>query len=52
MSATSTPEPCIAPLTWWCLDQGVELTDEAAVVVAAEAIPLELSTDPEDQRVS
>jgi cytidylate kinase len=38
-------------VTWWCLDQGVELTDEAAVVVAAEAIPLELSTDPQDQRV-
>ncbi|GGB65921.1 cytidylate kinase [Knoellia flava TL1] len=38
-------------LTWWCLDQGVDLADEAAVVVAAEALPLELSTDPEDQRV-
>lgn len=38
-------------LTWWCLDQGVELTDEAAVVIAAQALPLELSTDPEDQRV-
>jgi len=38
-------------LTWWCLDQGVDLADEAAVVVAAEGLPLELSTDPEDQRV-
>lgn len=38
-------------LTWWCLQQGVELTDEAAVVVAAEGLPLELSTDPADQRV-
>ena len=38
-------------LTWWCLDQGIDLTDEAAVVVAAGALPLELSTDPEDQRV-
>lgn len=38
-------------LTWWCLEQGIELTDEAAVVVAAEALPLELSTDPGDQRV-
>ena len=38
-------------LTWWCVDQGVDLTDEAAVVVAAEGLPLELSTDPEDQRV-
>jgi len=38
-------------LTWWCLDQGLDLTDEAAVVVAAGALPLELSTDPQDQRV-
>lgn len=38
-------------LTWWCLDQGVDLTDEAAVVVAAQGLPLELSTDPQDQRV-
>ncbi|WP_353950125.1 (d)CMP kinase [Knoellia sp. S7-12] len=38
-------------LTWWCLDQGVELTDEAAVVIAAQALPLELATDPQDQRV-
>lgn len=39
-------------LTWWCLNQGIDLTDEAAVVAAAEALPLELSTDPEDQRVA
>ncbi|WP_404382850.1 (d)CMP kinase [Knoellia locipacati] len=38
-------------LTWWCLDQGIDLSDDAAVVVAAESLPLELSTDPEDQRV-
>jgi len=38
-------------LTWWCLDQGVDLTDEGAVVAAAEVLPLELSTDPGDQRV-
>lgn len=38
-------------LTWWCLDQGVELTDEGAVVTAAEGLPLDLSTDPGDQRV-
>ncbi|MEO7267727.1 MAG: (d)CMP kinase [Knoellia sp.] len=38
-------------LTWWCLDQGIELSDEAAVVEAAQALPLELSSDPEDQRV-
>ncbi|KGN33346.1 cytidylate kinase [Knoellia sinensis KCTC 19936] len=38
-------------LTWWCLDQGVDLADEAAVVAAAQTLPLELSTDPDDQRV-
>lgn len=38
-------------LTWWCLDQGVDLADESAVVAAAETLPLELSTDPDDQRV-
>lgn len=38
-------------LTWWCLDRGVDLADEAAVVVAAEGLPLDLTTDPEDQRV-
>ncbi|KGN38626.1 (d)CMP kinase [Knoellia subterranea] len=39
-------------LTWWCLDQGIDLTDEAAVVEAARSLPLEQSTDPTDQRVS
>ena len=38
-------------LTWWCLDQGVDLTDADAVVAAAQGLPLELSTDPQDQRV-
>ena len=38
-------------LTWWCLDQGVDLGDEAAVVAAAESLPLEQTTDPRDQRV-
>lgn len=38
-------------LTWWCLDRGVDLADEAAVVVAAEGLPLDLTTDPDDQRV-
>src|SRR5690606_19668846 len=38
-------------LTWWCVNQGVDLDDEGAVVAAASTLPLELSTDPEDQRV-
>ena len=32
--------------TWWCLDQGVELTDTAAVTAAVRAMPLELGLDP------
>lgn len=38
-------------LTWWCLDQGIDLTDHAAVAVAAADLPLDLSTDPDDQHV-
>lgn len=38
-------------LTWWCLDQRVDLADEADVVSAARALPLELSSDPDDQSV-
>jgi cytidylate kinase len=33
-------------LTWWCLDQGVDLHDEAAVERAMDAMPLEMGTDP------
>ena len=33
-------------LTWWCLDQGIDLADHAAVVTAAETFPLDLVTDP------
>ncbi len=32
--------------TWWCLDQGVELTDTAAVAAAVRAMPLDLGLDP------
>ncbi len=38
-------------LTWWCLHRGIDLTDHAAVAVAAAELPLDLSTDPQDQRV-
>lgn len=33
-------------LTWWCLDQGVDLTDRAATAAAGERLPLTLTTDP------
>ncbi|KAB7743044.1 (d)CMP kinase [Nostocoides sp. F2B08] len=33
-------------LTWWCLDQGIELADTAAVADAARRVPLLMGTDP------
>ncbi|MGK7223481.1 (d)CMP kinase [Kocuria flava] len=38
-------------LTWWCLEQGVDLTDAAAVAGAAAALPLEQGTDPDREVV-
>ncbi len=34
-------------LTWWCLDQDVDLTDADAVAQAARDLPLEIGTDPD-----
>jgi len=34
-------------LTWWCLEQGVDLGDPDAVTAAAERFPLEIGTDPD-----
>lgn len=33
-------------LTWWCLEQGVDLTDTAAVADASRQLPLKVGTDP------
>ena len=33
-------------VTWWCLEQGIDLDDHAAVAEAARLLPLELGTDP------
>ena len=33
-------------LTWWCLEEGVDLADREAVAQAARDIPLEMGTDP------
>jgi len=33
-------------LTWWCVQQGVDLDDQPAVVRAAEELPLVMGTDP------
>jgi cytidylate kinase len=38
-------------LTWWCVEQGIDLADHPAVALAATDLPLVLSTDPDDQRV-
>jgi len=34
-------------LTWWCLERGLDLTDEEAVAAAARELPLEIGTDPD-----
>ncbi|MDF8266271.1 (d)CMP kinase [Luteipulveratus flavus] len=33
-------------LTWWCLERGIDLTDQDAVARASRELPLELGTDP------
>jgi CMP/dCMP kinase len=38
-------------LTWWCLDQGVDLADQAAVAAMAKELPLDIGTDPADPTV-
>lgn len=38
-------------LTWWCLDQGIDLDDAAAVVRAAADFPLGVGTDPDEPLV-
>lgn len=38
-------------LTWWCLDQGIDLTDTDAVARAAVDVPLAMNTDPDDPGV-
>lgn len=38
-------------LTWWCVQQGVDLTDEARVAQAAIDLPLTMGTDPRDPHV-
>jgi CMP/dCMP kinase len=33
-------------LTWWCLHQGIDLDDRAAVATTMATLPLEIGTDP------
>lgn len=37
--------------TWWCLDQGVPLTDAAAVAAAVRGLPLVMGVDPQGPSV-
>jgi len=39
-------------LTWWCLEQGVDLGDPDAVTAAAERFPLGIGTDPDAPNVT
>lgn len=34
-------------LTWWCLDQGINLSEATLVAAAGEDFPLEIGTDPD-----
>jgi cytidylate kinase len=34
-------------LTWWCLHEGVDLTDAEAITAAAQRFPLHIGTDPD-----
>jgi cytidylate kinase len=38
-------------LTWWCVEQDVDLTDPVAVTMAARGLPLQMGTDPSDPSV-
>jgi cytidylate kinase len=33
-------------VTWWCLEEGVDLDDQSAVAAATRQMPLEMGTDP------
>jgi cytidylate kinase len=33
-------------LTWWCIQEGLDLEDEPAVTTAAKSLPLVMGTDP------
>jgi cytidylate kinase len=39
-------------LTWWCLEQGIDLADEGSVIDAAQRLPLEIGIDPDQPRVA
>jgi cytidylate kinase len=38
-------------ITWWCLEEGIDLADQEAVAQATRDIPLEMGTDPANPSV-
>ena len=38
-------------LTWWCLDQGMDVTDREAVAAVASSAPLEVGMGPDEPRI-
>lgn len=39
-------------LTWWCLERGIDLDDEPAVIEAATELPLTIGTDPDAPKIT
>lgn len=39
-------------LTWWCLERGVDVRDQAAVTATMDELPLDMGTDPSAPHVS
>ncbi len=37
--------------TWWCVEQGIDLTDQTAVANAVRAMPLDLGVDPQQEQI-
>lgn len=39
-------------LTWWCLERGLDLSDQDAVAVASRELPLVMSHDPQEPAIT
>nr|WP_243410050.1 (d)CMP kinase [Ancrocorticia populi] len=36
---------------WWCMDRGINLSDQAAVTTAVRNMPLDMPLDPDNQKI-